>query len=100
MRIFAFAWLATSCVWISDDHAQQTMDRDGDGLAWPDDCDDADATLSEPLVWYADSDGDSYGNPAEWTTSCTVPSGHVADDTDCNDTDANAFPSALCRADA
>ena len=79
------------------------------------DCDDADATINPAAAeacngvdddcdgdvdegvmdtWYADTDGDGYGDPAATTLACTVPSGHVADDTDCDDTDAAVFPGA------
>jgi len=42
--------------------------------------------------WYADTDSDSYGDAAASTSSCDVPSGYVADDTDCDDTDAAIHP--------
>lgn len=42
-----------------------------------------------PLTsWYEDSDNDSYGNPAVSQLSCTQPTGYVANDQDCNDTEA------------
>jgi hypothetical protein len=43
-------------------------------------------------IWYQDADGDGYGNKAVSMASCTKPTGYVADDTDCCDTDANAHP--------
>ncbi|MFT4627344.1 MAG: hypothetical protein ACI8PZ_006028 [Myxococcota bacterium] len=36
---------------------------------------------------YADNDGDGFGDPDVPTDSCTIPPGHVADGTDCDDTD-------------
>ncbi len=45
-------------------------------------------------AWYADSDGDGYGDASSTTTACSAPSGHVADDTDCNDAEAGIYPSA------
>ena len=46
-------------------------------------------------TYYADTDGDTFGNPASSTLSCTgVPSGYVANNTDCNDANAAIKPSA------
>jgi len=48
------------------------------------------------FVYYEDSDGDNYGNPSASivSSSGTPPSGYVADNTDCDDTDANTYPGA------
>jgi len=47
------------------------------------------------LTYYADADGDGYGNLAATTTSCSgAPAGYVANSTDCNDTDATINPGA------
>jgi hypothetical protein len=35
--------------------------------------------------YYADLDGDGYGNPNSMVASCTQPAGYVTDKTDCND---------------
>lgn len=46
-------------------------------------------------VFYQDSDGDGFGNPAVTVTgSCgsSAPSGYVADNTDCNDANVNIYP--------
>lgn len=45
-----------------------------------------------PDTWYPDADGDGYGDAAAGVTACLRPQGHVADDTDCDDAFAEAFP--------
>ncbi len=48
----------------------------------------------EAVTWYADGDGDGYGNAASSTMACDAPSGYVADASDCNDGDASINPAA------
>jgi len=50
-------------------------------------------------TYYADIDGDSFGNPASPITACSAPVGYVTDNTDCDDTDATEFPGAVWYAD-
>ncbi len=61
-----------------------SLDNDCDGVV------DDGATST----WYADADSDTYGDVAVTTSACTAPSGYVADDTDCDDTDDTVFPGA------
>ncbi|MBM4365088.1 MAG: putative metal-binding motif-containing protein [Deltaproteobacteria bacterium] len=89
----------------------------------PDDCDDTDADVSPggteicngvdddcdgtvdgadavgTATWYDDADGDGYGDPAVATTSCDAPPGTVANDDDCDDTEADVSPGGteLCN---
>ncbi|MFH1465398.1 MAG: putative metal-binding motif-containing protein [Pseudomonadota bacterium] len=79
------------------------------------DCDDADATIhpgaeevcddldqdcdgdvDEGLdaTWYADADGDGFGDEAAPTVACACPTGYVADATDCDDAAAAVYPRA------
>ena len=64
------------------------------------DCDgDIDEDSSRDAgTWYADADTDGYGDPGTGTQACAAPSGHVADDTDCDDGVAAVNPGAteLC----
>ncbi len=61
-----------------------------------DDCDgevDEDEAL-DVQAWYADTDHDGFGDPAQSVLACYQPQGFVADDTDCDDADANQHPGA------
>ncbi|MBL7765535.1 MAG: fibronectin type III domain-containing protein [Chitinophagaceae bacterium] len=50
-------------------------------------------------TYYADADGDGYGNAAISLQACTQPSGYVFDQSDCNDTNSSIHPNApeLCN---
>jgi len=52
------------------------------------------------VTYYADADGDTYGNAAVSQTSCTgAPVGYVSNSTDCNDTNAavNTGATEVCN---
>ena len=53
----------------------------------PDDGIDQNCDGADLKTWYADADGDTYGNANVTITANTQPSGYVADKTDCNDAD-------------
>jgi len=61
-----------------------------------DDCDgDTDeGAAAGAVVWYADGDGDGFGDPETTADSCDAPDGYVADNTDCNDTNSEVNPEA------
>ena len=85
------------------------------------DCDDADAAIhpdaeelcdeldndcdgevdegTELASWYADADGDGYGDPDSAVQACTAPEGHVEGSSDCDDGDAETYPGAAERCD-
>ncbi len=90
-------------------------DADGDGFPAGEDCDDEDAAVNAgaPEVcdgvdndcdgdidegvtntWYADADGDSYGDPDAAVEACSAPEDTVASATDCDDTDPAVHPAA------
>ena len=64
-----------------------------------DDCDraidDSDRSLdtSTTTAWYADEDGDAFGDADNTTNACEAPAGYGSDSNDCDDTDADVNPS-------
>jgi hypothetical protein len=65
-----------------------------DGL--DNDCDGSiDLDAADAPTWYADADGDSYGDAAASSAACTAPTGFVADASDCDDGDAAVSPAGL-----
>jgi MYXO-CTERM domain-containing protein len=90
-------------------------DADGDGAPLGSDCDDDDATAYpgatetcdgvdndcdgaidnaaiDASTWYADADGDGYGDPAVSVDACDEPTGMVSNADDCDDTDPDVSP--------
>ncbi len=68
-----------------------SSERCSNGL--DDDCSGSqDDNPTDPTTWYADSDGDSYGDVGATTSACTVPPGYSADATDCDDGNAAVNP--------
>ena len=64
------------------------IDNDCDGTVDNDDAVDASS-------WYADADGDGYGDlTGEVTRACTAPKGYTDDTTDCDDTSPAINPGA------
>ena len=57
------------------------------------DC-DGDTDEGVGLTWYADVDGDGYGDATASITSCDAPQGYTANGNDCDDAAAATNPSA------
>jgi hypothetical protein len=62
-----------------DDNCDGTVDED---------------SAADASTWYADADGDTYGDAASPTNACSQPAGYVADATDCDDTRYETNPGA------
>lgn len=54
----------------------------------------SDSVPCTALTWYADVDGDGYGDAASRQDACEAASGWVANATDCDDTLASVYPAA------
>ncbi|MDP2307139.1 MAG: putative metal-binding motif-containing protein, partial [Pseudomonadota bacterium] len=95
-----------SCVQPTGYVADATDCNDGTARANPDavetcdtidnNCDGAidEDTAADATTWYADADADTYGNPAVTDRECYVPSGYVANATDCDDARTATYPGA------
>lgn len=74
-------------------------DMDGDGVGAACDCDDSELigfNCSDGcLTFYADNDGDGFGNPTIIRIACTSPAGFVLSGTDCDDTNPAIHPMAI-----
>ncbi len=66
-------------------------DNNCDGLT---DEEDPNVDWSTGIVVYEDTDGDGYGNADSETNACSLTTGWVTDDTDCDDAHATVYPTA------
>jgi hypothetical protein len=77
-----------------DDHdAAVHPDADETCNRTDDDCDGR--TDEDPVdgrTWYADGDGDGYGDPESTLAACQRPDGYAEAGTDCDDADGRAHP--------
>jgi hypothetical protein len=102
-------WLGTVCDGPDSDQCnegsyectsgvQTCSDNTGDNIEICDGTDnDCDGTIDngqDLSTFYADLDGDNFGNAAVATSACQAPTGFVSDNTDCNDDLASVFPGA------
>ncbi|MDP2305619.1 MAG: MopE-related protein [Pseudomonadota bacterium] len=99
------------------DGAVGYADGDADGFAACEECDDADASTFpgadevcndrdddcdgsidgdslDASLWYADVDGDTFGDVGTAALACAAPRGFIADASDCDDEAAVVYPGA------
>jgi hypothetical protein len=64
--------------------------------------DDCDGQIDEGVktTYYADTDGDGYGDANNTTQACSAPAGHVSNNTDCNDNNTAINPATVWYLDA
>ena len=90
-------------------------DNDEDGFPADEDCDDNDDSIypgadevcdgedndcddevdEDPVdgeTWYADGDGDGYGDDSDTMEACSRPDGYAAEGGDCDDDEEDAYP--------
>jgi hypothetical protein len=58
--------------------------------------DNCDLDIDEGVksTFYADVDGDNYGDASSTTQACAAPTGYVSDSTDCDDAASSTHPTA------
>jgi hypothetical protein len=66
-----------------------------DSIERPSDGDGGGDGACATTTWYADTDADTFGNPAAAMQGCIAPVGYVADGTDCDDAVATAHPGGV-----
>ncbi len=92
------------------DLSELEIDDDGDGyvectidgggwfgvaIAGGDDCDDLDLTARPDAIWYADADGDGFGDAASSNVCGRIDPTDVAVSGDCDDLDPQVYPHAV-----
>ena len=61
---------------------------------------DCDGVIDPTSTWYRDDDADGYGDASTTSASCSQPAGYIADDTDCDDADADVNPAGTETCDS
>ena len=100
---------------IAEPSTEIVMDNDGDGFSQEEDCNDSDGTIHPAATelcdgtdnncdgqidedvlqnFYADADGDGFGNEAIGIEGCAMPNGFVSNSDDCDDSDNSIYPDA------
>ena len=84
------------CTLYDVEHINELLDPDEDGVLWPDDCDNSDASVDDrSFRWYRDADGDGWGQEQDFIDQdCLAPEGYVSEKEawDCDDQDPDVNP--------
>ena len=75
--------------WIGDQSLTIQVESDGNTVT-----ESFDFFIEAGTTWYADADGDGYGDAESTALACSQPVGYTTDATDCNDDSAVIFPGA------
>lgn len=84
----------------ADDDCDGKIDENATDLTLVESCNSKDDNCNGQIdegvgdTWYKDADADEYGDPTLTRVSCTLPTGYVANNLDCNDADRNIHPGA------
>jgi hypothetical protein len=90
MRAAIIVWMASGCAYITDKEYTKRMKLGEDGGT----------ECAELQTFWADADGDGFGNPEVTFQDCEPADGMVDNDGDCDDTDDTEFPGATWFVDA
>ncbi len=72
------------------DHEVRLVVTDSDGMSRS----SLTTVKVKPCEYFYDGDADGFGDPSTGLATCTPPVNYVADNTDCNDDDPDAYPGA------
>ena len=89
--IIITAFLASGCVFISEDEYAQRMHQSGSGTS---------TTPCVESTWWTDADGDGFGDPDSSEEACEQPEGTADNGDDCDDSDAIKTPETIWYTDA
>ena len=94
--------LASGCLFradLRDQRLAELTDDDNDGFSAAEDCDDNDPQENPDVVWFADADGDTYGDPTSFSACERTVATDVLNNADCDDQDDREFPGQLFYVD-
>ena len=113
LPLFLFGCSDNATIVEKTGNTEAFVDLDNDGYTSEDDCEDNDALIHPNaveicdgidndcdnivdedvmLIIYLDADGDGFGTEDNVTETCEMLAGYAPNATDCDDSDANAFP--------
>ncbi|GEM_PF-6538543 len=86
----------TACAWLTPADLAARLERDSDQPGGDTAGSDTASVDSDcATTWYADVDGDQYGDESSPTEACEQPDGHVAEGGDCDDSADSVNPDGV-----